>query len=68
MKIVDHVTTSIPKSIYFKLDEVELILELLKMKLSYSTEREVPKIESLIHGFESLLPELHEQERHKAGY
>jgi len=68
MKIVDHVTTSIPKSIYFNLYEVELILELLKMKLLYSTEKEVPKVELLIRGFKSLLPELREQERHKAGY
>ena len=68
MKIVDHVTAFIPKSIYFNLYEVELILELLKIKLLYSPEKEVPKIESLIHGFESLLPELREQERHKAGY
>lgn len=68
MKIVDHVTAFIPKSIYFKLDEVEIMLELLKMKLLYSTEKEAPKIESLILGFESLLPELYEEERHKAGY
>lgn len=58
MKIVNRVTAFIPKSMRFNLDEVELILELLKMKLSFSTEKEVLKIQSLIRGFESLLPEL----------
>ena len=68
MKIVDHITAPIPKSIYFTLDEVETMLKLLRMKQQYSTQKELTKIEPLIKGFESLLPDLREEERHKAGY
>ena len=67
MKIIDQVHVHIPKSISFDLDEVELILKLLKMKQQYSTEKELIKIGSLINGFESLLPDLHDLERAKAG-
>ena len=67
MIVVDTVTTSIPKSLRFSLEEVQLILQLLYMKKKYSGKRELLLVESLINGFTSLKIELEEEERYKAG-
>ena len=68
MIVVDKVTTSIPKSLRFSLEEVQLILQLLYMKKKYSVKKELALVESLIKGFTSLKIELEEEERYKAGF
>lgn len=68
MIVVDKVTTSIPKSLCFSLEEVQLILQLLYMKKKYSVKKELVLVESLIKGFTSLKNELEQEERHKAGF
>jgi len=68
MIVVDTVTTSIPKSLRFSLEEVQLILQLLYMKKKYSVKKELAIVESLIKGFTSLKIELEEEERYKAGF
>ncbi len=68
MIVVDTVTTSIPKSLRFSLEEVQLILQLLYMKKKYSVKKELALVESLIKGFTSLKIELEEEERYKAGF
>lgn len=68
MIVVDNVTTSIPKSLRFSLEEVQLILKLLYMKKNYSTKKELVLVESLIKGFISLENELEKEERYKAGF
>ena len=50
----------------FDLDEVNLILDLLKMKKDYSTDKELPMVESLISDFTKAKSELEENERRKA--
>lgn len=68
MIVVDSITTSIPKSLRFSLEEVQLILQLLYMKKNYSTKKELVLVESLINGFTSLKNELEQEERYKAGF
>lgn len=68
MIVVDKVTVYIPKSLCFSLEEVRLILQLLDIKKNFSTEKELPLVESLIKGFKSLKIDLEEDERHEAGF
>ncbi len=67
MQIVYKVSAYIPKSLVFSLDEVTLMLRLLKMKKQYSTDRELETVNPLIEGFESLKSDLEDEERAKAG-
>lgn len=68
MIVIDKVTTSIPQSLRFSLEEVQLILQLLYMKKNYSSKKELVLVESLIEGFVSLKIELENEERYKAGF
>ena len=68
MIVVDKVTISIPRSLQFSLEEVQLILQLLDIKKNFSTEKELPLVESLIKDFKSLRRDLEEEEQYKAGF
>lgn len=67
MKVIDKVTAPIPKSLVFTQKEVDIILELLRIKKRHSVLKEREITEELIKGFESLQRDFDQEERWKAG-
>lgn len=67
MKVIDKVTTPIPKSLVFTQKEVDIMLKLLRIKKRHSVLKEREITEELIKGFESLQRDFDQEERWKAG-